>query len=298
MNTVQPTAINKIATHNGAFHADDVFAVATLKMLYPHAEVIRTRNPEIYKNCDIVVDLGEGPFDHHQRGGNGKRENGVPYAAFGLVWKTFGAELTRRFGDESIAPVIDQKIVQGVDALDNGYQPMEPAPSDFDVLTITGAIDAFNPTWNDELTEDEAFFEAVRFAKAILNRMIKQEVANPLAKSIVLDAIENQQNGVVTFDYFIPWWEYLYDAPQGESVLFVLFPDTTSGEWRIQTVPIAPNSFVARKDLPASWAGLRGEALGAVIGINDAVFVHNGRFIGGAVSKESILKMAELALQD
>ena len=90
----------KIVTHNAKFHTDDVFAVATLLILYPGAEVIRTRDESIIKMADIVVDVGQvydagnNRFDHHQVGGAGKRENGIQYASFGLVWKKFCEILT------------------------------------------------------------------------------------------------------------------------------------------------------------------------------------------------------------
>ena len=41
-------------------------------------------------SADIVIDVGgqydpdAGRFDHHQRGGAGERENGIPYSSFGL----------------------------------------------------------------------------------------------------------------------------------------------------------------------------------------------------------------------
>ena len=48
----------KIVTHDGNFHADDVFSVAALKCIFPSFELIRTRNPEIIAKADIVLDVG------------------------------------------------------------------------------------------------------------------------------------------------------------------------------------------------------------------------------------------------
>ena len=47
----------------------------------------------------IVLDIGGGKYDHHQRGGNGARENGVPYASCGLIWREFGKELLKEVED-------------------------------------------------------------------------------------------------------------------------------------------------------------------------------------------------------
>ena len=68
------------------------------------------------------------------------------------------------------------------------------------------------------------------------------------------------------------------------------------GQWKIQTVPAELGSFEDRKSLPKSWAGLSGQAFKEATGLDDAMFCHNGLFIAGAESFESIMKMANMAL--
>lgn len=76
-------------THGGRFHADDVFSAALLKLLNPSVQIIRVF--DVPENFDgLVFDIGWGRFDHHQKNAP-VRPNGVPYAAFGLLWKEFGA---------------------------------------------------------------------------------------------------------------------------------------------------------------------------------------------------------------
>ncbi len=63
-----------IATHNGKFHADEVFAISLLRRLerFAEAEIIRTRDTELLKTADVVVDVGgqydpaTDRYDHHQ----------------------------------------------------------------------------------------------------------------------------------------------------------------------------------------------------------------------------------------
>jgi len=52
-----------------------------------------------------------------------------------------------------------------------------------------------------------------------------------------------------------------------------------------------------RVPLKAEWRGLRDKELGIISGCNDAIFVHASGFIGGAKSKESVVKMAEESLR-
>ena len=71
-------------THGGKFHADDVFATALLMIVRPDIKV--TRGFVVPDGFDgIVYDVGCGMFDHHQEPRE-SRPNGVPYAAFGLLW--------------------------------------------------------------------------------------------------------------------------------------------------------------------------------------------------------------------
>ena len=62
----------------------------------------------------IVYDIGRGKFDHHQDDKE-YRENGCPYAAFGLLWREFGAQC---IGEEE-ALRFDEKFIQPLDESDN-----------------------------------------------------------------------------------------------------------------------------------------------------------------------------------
>jgi hypothetical protein len=66
-----------------------------------------------------------------------------------------------------------------------------------------------------------------------------------------------------------------------EQAFYVIYPDSTSGDWRIQAVPLSSNSFESRKALPEPWRGLRDDDLSHVSGIPGGVFVHASGFIGG-----------------
>ena len=78
-------------THGGKFHADDVFSAALLLYLNPEIQI--SRGNRVLENFDgLVFDIGRGAYDHHQKDSR-IRENGVPYAAFGLLWEALGAEI-------------------------------------------------------------------------------------------------------------------------------------------------------------------------------------------------------------
>lgn len=286
---------NTIVTHDGNFHADDVFSIAALKSVFPGFNLIRTRDLDVIAKADIVIDVGgeynadAGRFDHHQRGGAGARENGIPYSSFGLVWQKYGLALCQN--NQEVANAVDEGLVSTIDAIDCGH--VEGVAQG---ISLSQTISMFNPTWQENGDFDGCFNEAVDFAARILARFIAAADGGISAKTIVAQAIEHAEDPrVIVLEKYTPWKRTVH-ALSAEA-LYMIYPSQT-GQWRIQTVPVEPGSFEDRKPLPQAWAGLSGKALQDVTGIDDAMFCHNGLFIAGAESFDNTMKMAAIALAE
>ena len=145
-----------IVTHNGNFHADDVFSIAALKNIFPSSKLIRTRDVELIAKADIVVDVGgeydadTDRFDHHQRGGAGERENGIPYSSFGLIWQKYGLEICQ--GNQDVANAVDSGLVSTIDAIDCGH-----VKGAAEGISLSQTIGMFNPTWQENGDFDACF---------------------------------------------------------------------------------------------------------------------------------------------
>ncbi|MDQ6970647.1 MAG: MYG1 family protein [Mariprofundus sp.] len=283
-----------IATHNGNFHADDVFSIAAFKLILPSFQLIRTRDLELIAKADIVLDVGgeydpdRDRFDHHQRGGAGERENGVPYSSFGLIWQKYGIEICQ--GKSDVANAVDAGLVSTIDAIDCGH-----VNGVSEGISLSQAIGMFNPTWQEESDFDACFDEAVDFASRLLTRFIAAAAGGIGAKAIVAKAIDDAADPrVIVLEKYTPWKRTVHAL--SEEALYVIYPAPT-GQWRIQTVPVEPGSFENRKPLPKAWAGLSGAELQEMSGIDDAMFCHNGLFIAGAESFASTMKMAAIAVE-
>jgi len=295
-------AKKKFVTHNGKFHSDDIFACATLSLVLENKgksfKLFRTRDLEIVKNGDYVFDVGgiydpeNNRFDHHQLGGAGKRENGIEYASFGLVWKKFGIELCI---SQEISDAVDEKLVSSIDAQDNGMDLYTIKFENVLPYAIWDAFRSFLPTWKeDENIPDSLFLEVVEIAKKILSREIKKAKDKFEAKTLVQKAYDDTlDKRLIVLDIYYPWRDALIEYKEP---LFVVTP-RLGGKWDLSTITVNKDSFKARKDLPAVWAGLQNEELQKVSGVQDAVFCHRGLFLAVANSKEGILKLAELALK-
>ena len=159
-------------THGGKFHADDVFATALLQIVRPDIRI--TRGFTVPDDFDgIVYDVGLGMFDHHQEPRE-TRPNGVPYAAFGLLWRVLGPGLV----GENQARLVDENFIQPLDLNDNTGEQN----------SLCDAIGFFNPAWDSDQDPDAFFFEAVALAKTILERQIAAAQAFTFQSSTALTA--------------------------------------------------------------------------------------------------------------
>lgn len=294
----------RVATHNGTFHADEVFAIAALGLLPEPMEVIRTRDPELLAGADLRVDVGfrfepaAGDFDHHQREFDEVRPNGVGYASFGLVWREFGARICD--GDEEVAAVVEETLVQSVDANDTGQRITESLIEGVRPMSVNGVVGGFNARWDEDLTaaEERARFDAaVELAAGIIAREIASAASGRRAVRIVRDAIaaaaESGDARIVTLPDNVPWKQVVVtEAPEA---LLVIYPKRQG--FGVETVPVALGTFDNRLDLPAEWAGLENDDLARVTGVDDALFFHAKRFLAVARSREGVERLAELALE-
>lgn len=316
MTTSKPSII---ATHNGTHHADDVFGVAVLQMLYPNSEVLRTRDQATIDAADYAVDVGgswdagRGRFDHHQRGFSGARASGVVYASAGLVWECFGvlciaAVVQANWPDafltgaqyERIAKSIDDELVQHLDQADTGAAQGAPG-----LFGLSALLSQFNPTWLDEkgLTPEKrealklaSFVAATQCMRRLLVGIIADKAAECAAETLIRKSATLAEGKILVLNNGgLPWTNIV--SLEMKEVLFVIYPDSSDNQYQVRTVPVEPESFIARADLPSAWAGLRDKDLAAVTGVADAAFCHNACFIGGAYSYEGAVAMALLGLE-
>ena len=278
-------------THGGIFHGDEVMATAILSAIEPITLNRTFRVPEDSKA--FVYDIGGGQYDHHQRGGNGARGNGVPYSSAGLIWRDFGHKLV---SCEQAWAFVDQELIAGIDAVDNGVLPGVDYPAK--PASISSLISGFNPDWDSEVRPDDAFLEAVEFAQGVLARAISSAESKARAKALVDEAIEASEERIIVLPRFAPWQEYVLTSidVKAADALYVVFPSNRGG-YNVQAIPDAIGSFGNRKPLPESWRGVPANDLQAVSGVADANFCHKGGFIGGADSLAGAMAMAKKAIE-
>ena len=275
-------------THSGKFHADDVFSSALL--LYLNLEIRIIRGNKVPEDFDgIVFDIGRGRYDHHQKDSR-IRENGIPYAAFGLLWEELGAEIL----GEELAQKFDESFVQPLDNNDNTGEKNELA-------TLIGN---FNPTWDAQGGNDEAFFQAVSVAGMILENKFERYLGNERADKRVEEILEEHQKAILSGEKskeearililpeFVPCQKRLSET----DIAFVIFPSNRGG-YCIQPQK-KEYSLNYKCSFPVEWLGLENEELVAATGLSSAGFCHKGGFLMTTGTLEDAVKACEISLAD
>ena len=285
-------------THSGTFHADEIFATLILSKIMQKITLIRVQEVREKTNENVLVyDIGAGKYDHHQFGGNGERENGIKYAAAGLIWKEFGRNLLENYNVEDIDYVwnyIDKNLIQFIDSNDNGQLPKLQA--DYRNVHLSYIIGLFNSKWDEEVDNDENFMRALEIANTIFEEFLSDTFSKMKAKKIVDKAIEESKDGIVILKKYVPWKEFIVNSEneKAKDINFVVFPSKRGG-YNVYAVPIEIGSFENRKALPQSWRGKRDEELQRVTGVKTARFCHNAGFICSCETMEDAINLAYLA---
>ncbi len=266
-----------VYTHAGRFHADDVFGAALLKILKPEVAIRRVfQLPEDFDG--MAFDIGWGEFDHHQSGAP-VRENGVPYAAFGLLWREYGASIL----GETEAGRLDERFIQPIDLDDNtGCGGVIPE-----------MIADFNPRWDSEEEPDQRFAQAVELARQILQNRLDCILATGRAYRLVKDAMKAMKDGIVVLNTYCPWKPFVPKSP----AKFVVYPSQRGG-WSGQAVPTPEKDGTLKCPFPAAWSGRSQEELFALTGTPAPRFCHNNPFLVAAQSMEDARAACLLALEE
>jgi len=297
-----------LVTHSGGFHADDVLSTVVLQRLFPQARVIRSRDAgwlvpapdRIIYDEGRAYDPGLRIFDHHQRGAP-LRAGGRPYSSFGLIWRHFGADYLAALGvpagdAAAVHERIDARFVLPVDLMDNGALDPAGAGALAD-LTLPVLVESLKPPFDarNPQADTAAFRRATGIAAAFLEAAVAQAAAGLRAGALVARALAAAGGGrVLELPAALPFHEALA-APGAGHPWFVVHP--RGDGWVLNGIRRAPDTFALRADLPAAWAGLSGAALEAATGVPGARFCHRGRFLAVADSRDSVLRLAALAVE-
>ncbi|MDZ8120494.1 MYG1 family protein [Pontiella agarivorans] len=289
-----------LGTHSGNFHADDVFAVAALSILHPEYEIRRSRDPEVWAQCDYLVDVGgtydhaEKKYDHHFKNGP-TYDDGLKMSSIGLIWKHYGAEIC---GDSKLAEQVCKTLIRQFDAIDNGVKLSAPLDDFSDVreVSLTTSISMMNP--DNPFKADDVFEGEVVRARQLLLAAIsraKRWIHSRAGLALALNEALAEKRAYIIVPENCKWQEHLFNSEGNESILYAVF--SKGKKTFAQAVPSALGEYSNRKDFPQAWAGLMDDDFNQAAGISDGIFCHQGAFLLATYSFDSTLKLVEEAIK-
>lgn len=316
-----------IGTHDGVFHCDEVLGCFLLKILFPKASIKRSRNVEVLKTCDIVIDVGgeydpqNHRYDHHQKTFQDTMSTlsdelvgTIRLSSAGLVYHHFGKEVLQKIlnsDNEELIKYVYKRMynsfVKEIDGIDNGIPAHDSEPLYTIHTDLSSRVQRLYKPWcfEGDWDEDEHFQKAMDLVGGeFTDTVIRSRDISYRARDIVEKSILNRYNvhesgAIIELSISCPWKEHFFELEKElditPEIKYVLFKGEDS--YRIMGVPLTKESFLGRKFMPESWRGLRNEQLSRLTGIEECIFVHSTGFIGGNMTKNGVLQMAIKSLE-
>ena len=216
-----------IATHNKTMHADEVVAIALLKIFTNDAiELNRVNHDTIdFSKYDMVIDIGKKfdgvkYFDHHQYKG-GK-------SSAGLIWDYIGLN--------TVYPKIS-KLINLIDMNDVGLQKAKP-------FEFSSLIKCFNHKDIFSVEQDKQFEKAVEFVVTILKSMKASQESFEDAKDIVTSSfIFDSNQKILELERFTPHWGSYINGIKTPHIKAVVWEDMDEKNWKVRVPSKKLGSF-------------------------------------------------------
>lgn len=299
--------IRHLITHSGSFHGDDVSAAAILTALHPDASLIRSRDEAMMDTLEgeaIIFDVGRvydvdrRRFDHHMRGAR-TREDGVIYSSFGLIWDVYGRDYLRHLNVdaefiESVHAKFDRDVVRPMDMIDTGS--LSPAEiGEAGGISLAAMIATFNPAFDEQKTSDACFERAMSTVSVMFGARINAIEAELRAAKVVEHEVRAQWGEPILFLSHSVDFQQVLDDLGADHVKMAIQP-SSSGGWGLTVARTSAQTYENLIDLPEDWAGLSGEELERVSGIEGLNFCHSAKFFAAATTKDALITAAQITL--
>ena len=272
--------INKLYTHGGVFHADEVFSTSLINMVRRHLELPcifpeRGFKPPMDDETCLVYDIGHGTYDHHQKNAE-CRPNGDKYASFGLLWRDLAPLLD--LSEEEIS-YVDNILVKEIDLTDNYGSQKYPN-------LLSCQISKMNVNWNeDDELQKLKFLDAITIAITLLHATIRTARSKFLAKSLVMDKVkEAKDSKIIILDKFMPWLDFVLESDSDAK--FCIFPSKRGG-YNIQCIPVSKEDGRYRCPFPDIYYGQSNKYSRP----DGATFCHTSGFLMAVDTLENAIKI-------
>ncbi|MGL5936348.1 MAG: MYG1 family protein [Cetobacterium sp.] len=318
-----------IATHDGIFHVDEVLAIFMLMQLpeYKDAKVIRTRDKELLKTADVLVDVGnvydhsKRRYDHHQKDFNYKfkKQLDVTMSSAGLIYKHFGLRvickmlnITKDHPDiYTIYHMIYHIFIILIDASDNGieYKPSNRAFVNKRHINPSTLLARITPSWYEDNSVEvynRLFPEALKIIGDEFIYRLHYIIYDWLpSKQIFENSIESRfeihpSGKIMVVNRFCTWDGHLHKYEyynKDVEIHFVICKSSSGEHWKLYAVKTLESKYKYKSLIDERLRNESTEIMSLISGIPDIVFVHKDGHNASIMSKESAIQLAILSLE-
>lgn len=256
----------KIIVHSGSFHADELVAIALLKVfkvVSKDVEIIRTRDEAVIKDAKenkfFVIDVGaeyDGitNFDHHH-------DRNLRSSA-GLILDYL--KNTHKIG-------VYQNIEELVKAVDEHDLGVKKAS----MLEFSSLVSNYNGIPE---TADKDFMTALAFVEMTISAFKRDSDNLKKTEEVVLGSDKLFEHTLLLKD-FTRQWDAFINQKDDASIKYVVWEDKQQGNFKIQVAPVEAGSFELGADpLPKD---------------DMMIFVHNNGFLAVADTLDTMKQYIE-----
>lgn len=200
-----------IQTHDGCFYLSDVGAVSLLTSYYNQSgtkvHLIRSSDPELLNNSDILVDVGGiyNPESHRYDHTVFPDIEKMSMSSIGMVWEYFGIDLLKLYieSQREFNGIQDwESLIHGLhkevyDVIIRELDSDATITSPSQIMGLSSIISSMNPSnSDDEVEQMNSFEEAVRLFGRIFEIKLREVISEYFNYQLNLDIIKKHLDEV------------------------------------------------------------------------------------------------------
>ena len=259
-----------VATHGNVFHADEIVAIALLRIYYKgyNMKVIRSSCINDIKNSDFAINVGrQNKITDSQVRFDCTKEDNVYILGTGI--KHCAATKVAQY--LNVPELLFEKCLFGL-AIDENNQNI-PTKYQNPFIFIKELNEAFDGLYDKEKQEVQ-FRMAIDMAVVILESLLKRCKLEMSCKQLFDIAVSKIKYGAIMLHYKFRelenWKDFVYDYNKSrkfeDKIKFVIMGDW--GGYKVTPVHVSKDSEDPLVEIPKEWVGLKSKELADVVGVN------------------------------
>lgn len=260
-----------VVTHGNVFHADEIVAIALLRIYYKwfNMKVIRSSCINDIKNSDFVINVGRtNKITDSQVRFDSTKEDNVYILGTGI--KHCAATKVAQY--LNVPELLFEKCLFGLAIDENNQKDISTKyqnPFNF-IKELNEGFDGFY----DKEKQEVQFRTAIDMAVVILESLLKRCKLEMSCKQLFDIAVSKIRYGAIMLHYKFRllenWKDFVYDYNKSrkfeDKIKFVIMGDW--GGYKVTPVHVSKDSEEPLVEIPKEWAGLKSKDFADAVGVN------------------------------